>query len=161
MYSDPTGEIAKWIIVVVVVINIVAECSMPTQNEHYNRNSNNTIEMPPTIDGVPNDWRTSDENDQYRERGPADNAHQFSSPDRSNIKVVSPDGRMEAIYDSKGNLVTDPRDIGTYNFCPSGNIFQDIGHYVKDVRPWIRWGNTPDDTTNPWQRMWGLLGIYG
>jgi RHS repeat-associated protein len=167
MYSDPTGEIAKWIIavvvvvVVVVVINVVAECNMPTQEEHYNRNSNNTIEMPPTIDGVPDDWRTSDENDQTRERGPADNAHQFSSPDRSNIKVVSPDGRMEAIYDSKGNLVTDPRDIGTYNFCPSGNIFQSIGHYVKDVKPWIRWGNTPDDTTTPWQRMWGLLGIYG
>ena len=36
-----------------------------------------------------------------------------------------------------------------------------IGHYVMDVKPWIRWGNSPDDTTTSWDRMWGLLGVYG
>ena len=58
---------------------------------------------------------------------------------------------MEAIYSHEGYLIEDPKDIGTYHFCPSGNIFESIGHYVKDVKPWIRWGNSPDDTTTSWE----------
>ena len=139
-----------------VTASVIAEINMPSQEEHYNRNSKN--EPPPTEAEVPKDWLTSDKNDTEREHGPSANAHQFTSPDRSNVKYVSPDGTMEAIYNSKGELVEDPRDVGTYNFCPSGKSM--IGHYIQDVRPWIRWGNSPEDTTTPWQRMWGLLGFY-
>ena len=65
---------------------------------------------------------------------------------------------MEAIYNAKGQLVTAPEDIGTYNYNPSGESI--LGHYVKDVKPWIRWGNSEDDTTTPFERMFSLLGIY-
>ena len=42
------------------------------------------------------------------------------------------DGKYEAIYDENtGNLVTDPRDIGTYNYYdPTTNAFM---HGVFDV----------------------------
>ncbi len=110
----------------------------------------------------PSDWETSyTKKYSQRNKGPAANAHQFSAPNRDNVKFVSPDGKMEAIYDATGTLVTDPRDVGTYNYSPfNGTIKSAIGHYVKDVKPWIRWGNSPDDTTSSWQRMWGLLRVY-
>lgn len=50
------------------------------------------------------------------------------------------DGKYEAIYDKNtGNLVTDPRDIGTYIYYdPTTNAFM---HGVFDVVPWVFWGN--------------------
>lgn len=86
---------------------------------------------------------------------PAD-CHQFSSSDRTNVKYVCPDGCCEAIYDSTGKLVTDPRDVGTYNYFPSTESV--VGHAVLDVLPWILWGNTIDDPTTPIERIFGMLG---
>lgn len=96
--------------------------------------------------------------------GPKAYAHRFSSEDhKSNVKYVSPDEKSEGIYDAQGNLVTDPRDVGTYNYSPFDKnhpVSSGIGHFVKDVKPWIRWGNSPEDTTTPWQRMCALLEVY-
>ena len=161
MYVDPSGEI-PWLVIAVVVVavvstaSLIAELSMPSMEEHYSRNDNNTIVIPESVKDLPSDWKTSD-TELYpdREKGPAANAHKFTSS--KNVKFVSPDGKMEAIYNEKGILVTDARDIGTYNFCPSEESI--IGHYVKDVKPWIRWGNSPEDTTTSFQRMLSLVGI--
>ena len=169
MYVDPDGEF-PWLVVIVAVVvvcavtSIIAECNMPSQEEHYARNSYDTVSPPQTIDQVPDDWKTSDGNDSTRTKGAAANAHQFTSPkEKSNVKLTSPNGETEGIYNKEGWLVTDPRDMGTHNFCPSGEwweIGKNIGHYVKDIKPWIRWGNSPDDTTTPWQRMRALIGWY-
>ena len=75
---------------------------------------------------------------------------------KSNKKYVSPDGRYEAIYDEKNHLVTDPRDVGTYNYASPDNW---LGHFILDVYPWILWGNSPDDSTKPLQRLFSFLGF--
>ncbi len=64
---------------------------------------------------------------------------------RDNVKYVSPDGHKEAIYDSQGNLVTDSRDIGTYNYSPSGTIWGSVGHFFVDILPWVVFGNDDND----------------
>ena len=67
--------------------------------------------------------------------------HQYSAlPGVKNKKYVDETGRMEVIYDNNGNLVTDPRDIGTYNFMPSDGIDprkpENKWHYKLDMLPW-------------------------
>ncbi len=141
MYVDPDGEF-PWLVVIVAVVavcavtSIIAECNMPSQEEHYARNSYDTVSPPQTIDQVPDDWKTSDGNGSTRTKGAAANAHQFTSPkEKSNVKLTSPNGETEGIYSKEECLVTDPRDMGTHNYCPSGEwweIGKNIGHYVKD-----------------------------
>ena len=41
--------------------------------------------------------------------------------------------------------VLDPRDVGTYNFVPSGGFWGNIGHSLFDVLPWVLFGNNDDD----------------
>ena len=49
--------------------------------------------------------------------GPAADCHQYTAKDEPNVKYVSPDGSREIIFNSKGKVVTDPKDFGTYNFA--------------------------------------------
>ena len=87
---------------------------------------------------------------------PSASCHQYTATDGKNVKYVSPDGHREAIYNSKGYLVLDSRDIGTYNFSPSGNPGGTIGHALLDVIPWIIFGNDDDDPgpiINEWNRL--------
>ena len=54
------------------------------------------------IDQVPDDWKTSDGNDSTRTKGAAANAHQFTSPkEKSNVKLTSPNGETEGIYNKE------------------------------------------------------------
>ena len=39
----------------------------------------------------------------------------------------------------------------TYDFVTPGDSIE--GHWITDVNPWIRWGNSPDDTTTPQERQ--------
>ena len=84
--------------------------------------------------------------------------HQFTSPDRSNVKYVSPDGHSEVIYDRFGNIVTAPEDVGTYNFSDSRR--DPVGHFYQDVLPWLLWGNDEADSTDMRQRLRALV-LYG
>ena len=71
---------------------------------------------------------------------------------------MTKDGKYEAIYNKKnGELVKDPRDIGTYNYGhPTTNPLK---HVVCDVAPWVLWGNSLDDSTKWYERV-GYM-IYG
>ena len=61
----------------------------------------------------------------------------------NNSKFISPDGHREAVYNSVGNLVTDPVNQGTYNiYNPKTNP---IKHGLYDVVPYLILGNSPDD----------------
>ena len=48
-------------------------------------------------------------------------------------------------------IVTDPVNMGTYNYHP-GSI---LGHAIEDVVPYYLWGNSPQDTTNIFERIIG------
>jgi hypothetical protein len=84
--------------------------------------------------------------------------HQFTSPDRSNIKYVSPDGHSEVIFDRSGHIVTAPEDYGTYNYVDSRQ--DPVGHFYQDVLPWLLWGNDAADSTDMHQRLKAFV-IYG
>ena len=67
-----------------------------------------------------------------------------------NVKFMSPDGHREAIYDSNGNLVTDPNNEGTFNY-----LTPDFFHGLVDVIPYWIYGNSPNDTTPLLDRIRG------
>jgi RHS repeat-associated protein len=78
--------------------------------------------------------------------GPPSLLHQFTAAVfGSHTKYVSPDGTREAIYDEDGQLVTNQKDIGTYNFSPSGTLWGDIKHALVDMFPWVIFGNGDAD----------------
>lgn len=107
------------------------------KDKHYTRNLNMPVESLPATPEEAEKWGWDD--------GVAADCHQFTSPDKSNVKYVSPDGRSEAIFTSEGELVTAPEDYGTYNFAVSNE--DPIGHFYMDVFPWLIWGNEEADST--------------
>ena len=131
---------------------------------HYSRNDYNTYnggDFPnPINDDIKNNW-----NDNV----PA-NAHQFNRPwydfikSNRNIKYVDESGRIEAIYDKKGNYLSDDENVGTYNFAPSNSL--ELGntafdqHKKLDVEPWFEWGNTINDSTNKLIRIISIGRVY-
>ena len=119
----------------------------PTRKDHYNRNQYMSKDkIPQTIEEAER-WGW--------DNNVASDCHQFTSKDKSNIKYVSPDGKYEVIFDSNGNIVTADEDCGTYNFANPKEDY--AGHFYKDVLPWILWGNSPDDSTTPGQRLDALI----
>lgn len=90
--------------------------------------------------------------------GPSSMLHQFTSTVfGENVKYVSPDGYREAIYDAWGRLIADVRDIGTYNFAPSGTLWGDIRHFFLDMLPWMVFGNADRD---PGPLLDGLIRLF-
>jgi RHS repeat-associated protein len=70
--------------------------------------------------------------------------HRQGEGNEYNLKMIHPDGR-EAVYNKKGNLVTDPLNLGTKNTVNPGTIVRDAGHALLDVGPYLPLGNTKDD----------------
>ena len=115
----------------------------PTKEEHFGRNDRMPLESLPQTPEEAEKWAWDD--------GVAADCHQFTSPDKTNRKYVSPDGQSEAIFTSDGDLVTAPEDCGSYNLADPNN--DPVGHFYKDVLPWILWGNDELDSTDIEQRM--------
>lgn len=61
-----------------------------------------------------------------------------------NVKFISSDGRFEVVYNIEtGELVTDPINMGTYNFAPGSIVpWKYYQHHKYDKVPWKKWGNT-------------------
>ena len=71
--------------------------------------------------------------------------HMYGDEGEYNLKFVSYDGIFEAVYNKKGELLTehnDPKNMGTYNYVSSDDW---IGHGIYDVIPYMLFGNTPED----------------
>ena len=119
------------------------EEKIPTKAQHYNRNRNMPLEILPQSPAEADTLGWDD--------GVAADCHQFTSPDKTNRKYVSPDGKLEVIFDKNGEIVTASEDYGTYNFASPGN--DPIGHFYMDVLPWIVWGNDEKDTTDMGMRL--------
>lgn len=60
-----------------------------------------------------------------------------------NVKFLSADSRFEAVYNTEtGKIVTDPANMGTYNYAPgSFNPVMFYYHSKYDKDPWKKWGN--------------------
>lgn len=103
------------------------------QDEHYNR-LKETSDFPSEIDMNNFDQFKIDNQDKYIFDVPA-NCHQFSAGYYGqNIKILSKDGKYEAIYNKDtGKIIKDVRDIGTYNYYnPESDGFM---HGIVDVVP--------------------------
>jgi RHS repeat-associated protein len=67
-----------------------------------------------------------------------------------NVDFRGPNGE-QAVYDGNGNLVTSEENMGTYDFySPTISKYR---HSRLDVAPWIRWGNSTQDSTSWWDRV--------
>ncbi len=119
------------------------EGRFPTKEEHFHRNQYMPLsELPMTPEEAEKlGW----------DDGVAADCHQFTSPEKENKKFVSPDGKSEVIFNSEGDVVTAPEDEGTYNFADPNT--DPIGHFNKDVLPWIIWGNEETDSTDMSARL--------
>lgn len=61
-----------------------------------------------------------------------------------NVKFISSNGRFEVVYNAEtGQMVTDPVNMGTYNYAPGSIIpWKYYQHHQYDKVPWMKWGNT-------------------
>ena len=162
--SDPDGNWPRWIsaavavtatVVAVVtsspvaaIVAVGAAVTYATQIWHYDVRQSNNTNLPKTPKEADDArWRNSNKKTVSNPNGggPADALHQYSSKDKTNVKYVSPDGYKEVIFNNAGKIVNDPRDIGTYNFIPSGTVIESLGHGIFDVIPWFFLGNADDD----------------
>jgi hypothetical protein len=111
------------------------------KSTHYNRNSN---QSPPDSESE------AIASGQWRKLPPEQSVtHQFGEEGGDNVKYVTTDGgHGEAVY-QHGGLVTDPTNVGTYNYYGPDNW---VGHGLADVAPWLIWGNSSEDKTTGWDR---------
>lgn len=165
MLTDSTGYWSRWITVGVTVVSVIAVAiispfaipviiavgafTLAFQMWHFDqRQSLNT--------NLPNSKNEAD--DMGWDSSVAANFHQYTALDEgNNIKYVSPDGKREVIYNYYGDIVSDSRDVGTYNFSPSGTTGGTVGHIIIDVLPWVLFGNDDDD---PGPLINELRGIF-
>lgn len=164
LYTDPDGHLVWIPLVIGVAIGAIVGtvAAMTVKTVHYDvRETQNNITPKPNnpVDASNSGWVGSSD-----PGGVAANAHQFSSPTKSNVKYVSPDGKQEVIYNGNTEFsipVLDPRDRGTYNFVPSNYgipVLRELGHFVADVLPWIMYGNSSATETIWWDRVTMIIG---
>jgi hypothetical protein len=63
-----------------------------------------------------------------------------------NLKFISSEGYFEAVYNIRGELLTeetDPINMGTYNYCHPIN--NPVGHFKHDVVPWFTYNNVKNE----------------
>ena len=112
---------------------------------HYHRNAYQTNRIPETKEELIND--------QWEALGVA-LAHNISTSGNIDYRGKGLYKGLQAIYDDLGNLVTTPENMGTYDFEePTLFNYFYINHTNVDVKPWIEWGNSPQDTTTKYERI--------
>jgi len=67
--------------------------------------------------------------------------HQQGPDGKYNTKWLDQSGHCEAVYDKKGNLVTDHLNGGTYNYGSPNT--EPLAHFYYDILPYYLWGNGP------------------
>jgi len=120
----------------------VKQLTQMTEQFHYFRNELNKYgEAPDRLEGMVEltacgKWKVFSARYHRYQVDEYDSAH--------NMKFISTDGRFEAVYNTEtGQIVTDPINMGTYNFAPGSMIpWQYYQHHKYDKVPWKKWGNT-------------------
>lgn len=127
---------------------------------HYARNEKNT-DLPKTAaEAEALGWKRSDASlyHQFDDRSKEEIAEDMlrGFPE-GNQKYVSRDGR-EVVYTHDGeHIVTDPENMGTYNYVEVESSEDIFGHLALDVLPYWLWGNSADDSTPFTARVLGPL----
>jgi RHS repeat-associated protein len=130
---------------------------IPSIKCHFERNSKN-IGLPKTAqDAVKKKWKrhfgdwAHQTNQKTMTFNYRDKTMNMSMPNTKYIK-----GHKEVIYYWDGTINNTPEDRGSYNFYPKAGS---NNHTLKDVVPWIAWGNSStawgnigSDSTSPGQR---------
>ena len=133
---------APAVAVTAAVVAIASTGLYNVQSNHFDRRKELNTNLPQTEnDALAAGWHGP----KAAIPGPAADCHQYTAVNGPNTKYVSPDGYRETIYDSQGQLVIDSRDVGTYNFSPSGTFWGSVGHFFVDIVPWFLFGNDDDD----------------
>lgn len=130
------------------------------RDAHYARNQRNT-DLPKTAEEAQaRGWKKSDASlyHQFDSRSKEKVAEDmFRGFPEGNQKYTSGDGR-EVVYTHDGKqIVTDPKNMGTYNYVEVNNVEDVPGHLALDVIPYWLWGNSADDPTSFAARVLGPL----
>ena len=120
------------------------------KNWHYDR-LNNPLQQPWALPRTP---REAEELG-YIRAPESQNVYHHHNGQSGNVKYYHPITGQEVIFDVNGKIVTDPANIGTYNYFPPTNLYNDFFHGVFDVIPYYKWGNSPEDKTPVLDRMVG------
>ena len=80
------------------------------------------------------------------------NVYHQNKGQTGNEKYLHPKTGQEVIFNTHGKIVTDPENIGTKNY---GTNPISINHIFLDILPYYLWGNSPDDTTSFYDRVFG------
>ena len=89
---------------------------------------------------------------------PSANAfHSWGRSSQGNVKWTLNEpgktyGSIELVIRSSGRLETRPKFMGTYNFGGDND-----SHMRLDVKPYLRWGNSPSDPTSKFDRYYRLM----
>ena len=82
-------------------------------------------------------------------------AHNVGTSGNIEYRGVDKRSGQQIIFDKDGNIVTTPENKGTYDYIiPKFGSYGDHNRY--DVNPWIKYGNSANDTTTSQQRRDGL-----
>lgn len=129
-FSDPFGLCVLWI----------RWC--PPRDAHYARNAFNQG-LPKSID-VMQALIAEDDSKWRREPDNRSRYHRHGTGNENLVKFTHEDG-FEAVYDpTTKKLVTDVRNLGTFNFASRD---KDGDHLILDMIPYWIWGNAPNDPT--------------
>ena len=74
--------------------------------------------------------------------------HMQGPGNQHNIKMISPDGHYEAVYDPCEWLTTDPKNRGTYNYFDP-RFWGGIPHGIFDIGLYFVFGSTPGEMLDP------------
>ena len=161
-YTDPDGESVIGAVLFVLAVKYVVD-NMPSKEEHYNRNYNQQQFSFARIEDAKNVGFTQLGIDTGEDPEGLDNCHEngLGVPNPSgNNKYTMTDGKggsYELVYDSNGNLVTDEVNKGTYNYADPKGLKGKLDHGIKDLLPYLIFGNSKDDPTTISERIMGTL----
>jgi hypothetical protein len=115
---------------------------------HYKRNWKQRKDVSPTLESALGIGYLPFEGDNcYHTMG-------TGQPDpKKNVKLTKRKGvgSCEQVFDLLGILVTDPINMGTFNFFDSSRF--PVAHLIFDVFPYILWGNCKEDPTTISERL--------
>jgi hypothetical protein len=95
------------------------------------------------IDNEPKNWKSEGEAIAHNLNGESGNI---------DYRGVGSRKGQQLIVDKNGNIVLAPENKGTYDYVSPEGVVGTFYHFIYDVRPWEKYGNSPVDTTTKEQR---------